>query len=283
MRRIIHIALSLCVLCSLLSVSVHAAENTYHLEDAGLTVTVPDSLAAFTRDYSPDDPELSTFGLSDEILQSVFYDGNNYLVALDRRLAHEVLISAVDNGADQTVFETLSDPIPADEIDSIMEEYEALGFQFLEEPRVHQHDQINFLVLNCKYYAEGIPLHCLMYITACDNKSVGLTLRSYLGLVTEEQETLMETMADSVVFDTPANDTEPHVPEDSTHVPEPGADAPAGQTGTGSSPMRIAAITLIVAVLCIALVLLFLITGRKKRSKGTVPHETSAESSHPES
>lgn len=276
MRRIIHIALSLCILCSLLSVSAHAAENTYHLEEAGLTVTIPDSLAAFTRDYSPDDPELSTFGLTDEILQSVFYDGNNYLVALDRRLAHEVLISAVDNGADQTVFETLSDPMPADEIASIMEEYEAMGFQFLEEPRVHQHDQINFLVLNCKYYAEEIPLHCLMYITACNNKSIGLTLRSYLGLVTEEQEALMEAMVDSVIFDTPVDDTE-------TPVPETGTDAPAGQTGTDSSPMRIAVIVLIVAVLCAALVLIFLITGRKKRGKGMSHHETTAESSQSES
>lgn len=220
MRRIIHIALSLCLLCSLLSVSAHAADSTtYHLEEAGLSVTVPDSLAAFSRDYSPDDPELSTFGLSEEILQSVFYDGNNYLIALDRRLAHEVLVSMVDNGADQTTFETLSDPMPADEIDPIVEEYEAMGFQFLEEPRVHQHDQINFLVLNCKYYAEEIPLHCLMYITAYNNKSIGLTMRSYLGLVTEEQEALMQAMVDSVVFDVPEDSTAPSAPEEPAEAP----------------------------------------------------------------
>lgn len=265
MRRIIHTVLSLCILCSLLSVSVHAAENTYHLEKAGLSVTVPDSLAAFTRDYSPDDPELNTFGLSEELLQSVFYDGNNYLVALDRRLAHEVLISMVDNGADQAAFEALSDSMPSDEINPILEEYEAMGFQFLEEPRVHRHGQINFLVLNCKYYAEGIPLHCLMYITAYNGKSFGLTLRSYLGLVTEEQEALMQAMVDSVIFDVPEDST--NALGDNTDTPETSADSPAGQTNTDSSPMRIAVIVLIVAVFCVALVLIFLITNRKKRGK----------------
>ena len=214
MRRITYVLVAFCLLCGLLAAPVCAAERTYYLEEAGLSVTVPDSLAAFTRDYSPDDPEIKAFGLTDQVLQSVFYAGNNYLLAIDRRSAHEVLLSAIENGSTQADFEYLSEPLTDDMTDMLVEQYAAVGMQILEEPRAYQHGQVNFLVLNYKYYAGEIPIYCLAYISAYEGKSVGLTLRSYLGLVTEEQETLMAVMVDSVVFDGSEGSAAPTAPEE---------------------------------------------------------------------
>ncbi len=220
MRRMTHILLAVCLLCGLLAGTACAAGRTYYLEEAGFSVTVPDSLAAFTRDYSPDDPEVKEFGLTDAVLHSVFYDGNNYLVALDRDLEHEVLISAQDNGAVQEDFEGLSEPIPDDVISRMEEGYTAMGLQILGEPWVCHHDQIDFIVLTCKYSVEGVTVHCLQYVTAYGNLAIGITLRSYLGLITEEQEALMQTMVDSVVFDAPGQSAAPSEPAE---VPEQSA------------------------------------------------------------
>lgn len=203
MRKIIHILLSLCLLCSLLAGTACAAGRTCSLDEVGLSVTVPDSLAAFTRDFDPDDPELAAFGLSEELLQSAFNDGNNYLIALDRELGHEVLISVVDNGSDQKVFETLSEPVSADMLSAISESYGDMGLQIIDQPKVRSHDPVNFLVLNCTLPIEGYTLNCLMYITAYEGKSIGIILRSYLGEITAEQEALARSLADSMVFDPP--------------------------------------------------------------------------------
>ena len=225
MRRITRVLLVLCLLCGLLAGTVCAAGRTYHLEEAGLSVAIPDSLAGVTRDYSPDDPTVKKFGLTDAVLHSVFYDGNNYLLALDRDLEHEVLISAQDTGAVQEDFEGLSEPIPDDVISGLEEVYAASGLQIYGEPWVCHHDQIDFVAVTCKYSVEGITIHCLQYFTAYGNLSIGITLRSYIGEITEEQEALMRTMVDSVVFDAPEGSAAPadpeEIPEESTAPADP--------------------------------------------------------------
>ena len=60
----------------------YAAENTYRLDELGLSVTIPVHLITFTRNTSENDPNFAKLGITKEQMDSIMESENLYLDAI---------------------------------------------------------------------------------------------------------------------------------------------------------------------------------------------------------
>lgn len=74
-----------------------AGNKEYRIEEAGMTIKIPDDMYVFTRSTPADDPNLKALGFSHEGLLSSFELANIYLEAVNAKDFSEVLVIVEDS------------------------------------------------------------------------------------------------------------------------------------------------------------------------------------------
>lgn len=196
MKRIFTAILTICVAFAVFSNTAFAASNTYDLDDLGLQVTIPNGYLVFTRDISADDAILGDFGIAKSDLIDQFESGNVYLNAVSDTYSEEIVVTMTEN--DVVNFNLFSDTELELIASIVAEEYKSNDIK-ISECELYQHPQAKFVRL---YVADtNETVHSLQYYTVYDNKAISFALRSSVGSLSSEQETVIQTIVDSVVFD----------------------------------------------------------------------------------
>lgn len=195
MRKIFALLLVMLLVFPGTLIYAHAAENVYRLDDLGLSVTIPWSLATFTRDTKSTDPNFNTFGLNKEQLDSLMEEKDIYLNALAMDWSYEIIVTMSKISMDD--FYLLSDAELSDFIDTLIDGYAEMGVEVLES-EIYEHPQAKFIKAHLKFSSDN---YGMQYYTIYDGKAISFNLRNYSGKLTTHQKDVIEQVVDSIQFD----------------------------------------------------------------------------------
>ncbi len=199
MKSFLNILLVFYLVCCLLPVSAYAANDTYDLDELGMSIDLPEDLVVFTRDIKSNDPNLSEYGLTKDSMISLMQERNIYLNAWDENISYEITVTMVDSPfADYNQF---SDTSLNSLMPTLASEYESLGITFTKS-ELYQHTQAKFIKIYISQPNSGDTVYGLQYNTVYDNKAINVTLQSYSGKIDSNKESLIKEIVDTIHFDT---------------------------------------------------------------------------------
>ena len=187
--------LTLCLVLLLLgALPVRAADgHSYTLSDFGITLTMPDMGAVFTRDLPADDPNWERYGLTKESFLPLMEDRNIYLSEFSPDINLEISV-AIEESITAS-YATLSEQ----ELEADIRDWIASGL--VDDGEVYSHPQVLFEKITSTLTDGG---NRLSYITTYNGYVYYITLFCYDGQITAEREAMMDELVDSIVFDTAA-------------------------------------------------------------------------------
>lgn len=187
---------SLFALIFSLSTSVHAASNTYDLDELELQVTIPSGYSVITRDTPASDPIFSDLGTTKTALISQFESSSIYLNAISDTYNEEVVVTMSENNL--TNFSLLSDTALETLTSAMIDQYTNYGIN-VSKYDIYHHSQAKFVRL---YFTDTAKtVYGLQYYTVYDGKAMNFTMRSYEGSLSSRQEKTIKTIVDSIKYD----------------------------------------------------------------------------------
>jgi hypothetical protein len=179
--------------------------NTFKLDELDMSIELPSDFVVFTRDINPNDPNLSTYELTKDSLSSYMTSNNIYLYAWDKDINYDIFITMIDsplkdyNGISDTTLSTLATGIES--------EYESAGITYIKS-EIYQQSQAKFLKIYSSQPDGESTIYGLEYHTVYAGKVINVSMQSYSGQITSENEATLKSIVDSVKFG-----TEPQVKE----------------------------------------------------------------------
>lgn len=183
---------------SLFTVPAFAESNSYELDELGLTVTIPSEYDVITQDTATNSLIFSELGVSGADLIADFKASGIYLNALPKDVIDEEIVATMTPGGMDN-FSIFSDATLITLVSSIIDEYEAFGIDVLEYD-IYNHPQAKFIRI--RFIDTSSSAYGLQFYTMYDYKAINFTLRSYSGGISQDQEDTIESIVDSIVFNT---------------------------------------------------------------------------------
>ena len=174
------------------------SENEYYLPEVGITITVPDDYYILTRDVSASDPVLSLVGFTQSEAVAFLENNGMYLNAMSPDGMNEIVVTMTGNPIQD--MNKIPDSMLDAFRDNLKEMFENIGVS-VDSMEVYRHDPAKFLVFHISQDSDFGKVYGVEYSTIYDNKTVNLTFHSYDGAVSAEEEKLIKTVVDSMVFD----------------------------------------------------------------------------------
>jgi len=97
MKRVLYLVVTMCLLLCSLSITSFAKNQTYVLDELGMSMAIPDEFVVFTRDIDDNDPNLTEYGLTKDYMETLMLNGNIYLNAWDSTVNHEIVVTMIDS------------------------------------------------------------------------------------------------------------------------------------------------------------------------------------------
>lgn len=201
MKRIItSIFISICVFF-LFPIGVQAeTSTTYYFDEFGISIDIPEDFFVYTREICESEPDVSYY----QDMLNFMQTNSIYMEAFNVNNTHEFVITAVAKpGWD---FTTINDSLFETMINLAQYDYVGTNITYLKA-EAYQHEQIKFIkVYICQPVGED-TMYSLQYYTIFNGIAMNFTYHSYYGELSVEDETLLQSIVDGVVFD--VNSDEP--------------------------------------------------------------------------
>lgn len=172
----------------------------YELEEVGISIELPEDYSTITRDTPADDPAYDVFGLDKESADELFEQNNSYLDAMSPRYEREISVTMIPTQGlkdfswlDETFLETYEDMLRA--------QTETAGGTYVGS-EVYRNQQATFIKLYTNRTVDEFDLYGMVYYTIYDGRTINVNFFSYAGELTQEDETLLQEIVDSVNFTT---------------------------------------------------------------------------------
>lgn len=198
-RSICGILVLLCIFLYVLPVSA-VSYTTYRLETAELSLELPDSLTVITRDNFQDmRDKLLDQGLSPSLFLDFMYDSAIHLNAWSKGISYEITYSQTPDPT-AVDFYQYSDRELELMIPEIELGYSAQGL-LVDSCTLYLHPQVKFFKVQSEGVISGKMSYNMQYYASLDKKTINVILYSYDTPITEEMESMMDRIVDSMVFD----------------------------------------------------------------------------------
>ena len=176
--------------------------NEYYLPEVGITITVPGDYYILTRDVSASDPALSLIGATQSEAVTFLENNGMYLNAISPDGKNEIIVTMVDNPVQD--LNKISDSMLDTFRDNLKEMFENIGVT-VDSMDIYRHDPAKYIVFHFSQDANSGKAYGVEYSTIYNNKSINITFQSYDGAVSADNEQMIKTVVDSVVFDAGAS------------------------------------------------------------------------------
>jgi hypothetical protein len=196
-KRLLSLLLALVMVLGLCP-TAFAANNSYRLDELGMSIEIPSDHVVFTRDIKSNDPNLSAYGLTKNGMYSLMLERNIYLNAWDEDVNYEIIVTMVDSPLGD--YSQLSDTTLSALASSLASEYESVGITYLKS-EIYQHNQAKFVKIYISQPNNGSTAYGLQYHTVYDGKAINITLQSYSGKIGSTQEAIIKKIVNSLRFD----------------------------------------------------------------------------------
>ena len=196
MKKLLIFVVLAALLCSI-SIPASAASDTYELDEAGLTVSIPADYLVVTRDTPENSPIFSQWGTTKAELMTkkICLNGRSNLYE------EEIVVDVTED--EENSLRLYSDSELLGRAELWIDLYQSLGYPIYKYD-IYQHAQTRFIRL---YYTNtDQTVHAVQYYTVYNHKQINFTFKSYEGSWSSRQETTIKTIVDSVRFaDIPSN------------------------------------------------------------------------------
>lgn len=180
-----------------------AAENTYEIKEAEMTLKIPEEFIVFQRIVSEFDPNLELINSSKEKLEDVFKKGNIYLNAVMVPTDYEIVVTLTENANSQELFNFtyFSD-----------KELDNLGSKLINDAKIessdiqyrgyetYKTDKECFLVFDLVQSTLDKEVYGKQYYTIVNGQVIYITLHSYVGEIGEDKAQMLKSIVDSMEF-----------------------------------------------------------------------------------
>lgn len=170
--------------------------GVYQLKDLELQVTVPKGYIVITRNTPESDTTFSKLGVTKSDITSKFESSNIYLNAISNIYNEEIVVTNIKSIISN--FSLLSDTILNVFATSFVKQYKDYGVDVLKY-EIYHHSQAKFIKVY--FVDEENSIYGLQYYTIYGSKAMNFTMRSSEGQISARQESVMQTMVDSIVYD----------------------------------------------------------------------------------
>lgn len=190
MKRIV--AVILCLVFALMAYPALAANISYKVESAGITIALPQEMYVFTRDVLPTDERITALGLTYEGLMSAFDAQDMYLEAMDTEKFNEIIVIAEDT-KDANFYDLGYDGL----YNAAIAEEKALedsGRKVINSD-LYENNNVDFI----KTISKATDCQ-VQYTTVYNNKKIKIKLLDFDGTVTEQESEYFEGIVDTVAF-----------------------------------------------------------------------------------
>lgn len=173
-----------------------ARAEEYELVEVGIRVELPENCVIITRDTPEGDPAYMAFGLDKETADNLFEQNNAYLSAVSLDWGGELNIAMTPvqgikdlSWVDESTLKVLEDRFRA--------QMESMGRDYIRG-EVYYSQQMTFIKFYNDLTQNGNSYHGVSYCTVHNGRSISVNYFSYIGEITEADETLLREVVDSV-------------------------------------------------------------------------------------
>jgi len=206
MKKIISAILAILVLASF-SISAFAADFPVYVEEIGISLLIPDDYDTITRSSAADNPLYGKLGVTKEYFDNHAQSNGIYFYALQENWEDEIQITAKDiSYGVQGDFSALTDAEVETIYNNIKTATETNGGTVTAYEILYT-AQAKYIRLYRNFAMDDIFEQ--MYYTVIDGIEYYITVSSYLGEVTADQETILRNVVHSLEFNV---DSAPTVP-----------------------------------------------------------------------
>jgi len=190
----------LCLICivAFLSISVVATDGTtLHIDEVGLSLTIPSEYEIFTHGTKASDPRFTEMGLDGKSMEQML-STNLYLSAIAKDFTSEITVTMAPNKIyeDYNLLGYSTVKLMADSFAKDL--FEANGVELIDHT-VYQHNQALFI----EYHYKNLTTQAsaIQYSTIYDGKDINITFWSYDGEITNADKRFAKNITQEVVFD----------------------------------------------------------------------------------
>jgi hypothetical protein len=168
----------------------------YELNVPGISIGIPSDLVVFTRDTTPDDPDLALYGYQWDEYMAKMESQSCYLKALSVSTSFDISVSMIPETISD--YNQFSDDRLMDMARNRVSENSNSSGMVYTSYDLYKHPQTKFIKMLSRY--EDTNRSLLIYDTLYGGKLILIMLISNAGEVTPSQDALMKEVIDSVRF-----------------------------------------------------------------------------------
>ncbi len=193
------IVVLLCCFCLVSpAISESVAMKYVYIPDKQINIAVPENLITFEINDTVLDQRLIEYGITKDALLEAMQENGTYMYNIDPDLAYDINIVAEDYG-EMTSLSFFNDSYLESALDEYQEMYESEGMKVVERS-VYQTAK-GIKLLRMKEVVTADPSQKMLQVIAVeDNQAIVVTLTTYTGIISKENERLMETIAEYSSF-----------------------------------------------------------------------------------
>ncbi len=197
-RKSVAIAASVLFCLGLPAMALGAPGGAYALDALGISIAMPENTAVFTRDTAENDPDLAFISYTQKELLELYGEQDIYLEAIDENWEYSITVTMTGNSyVSMSVFD---EGELEDAMESIRTGYAGDGARVAScEP--YDSGSAVFLKIDYTYTEDNYTDFVVEYYTIYNNMNISVTLFSFMGGVTLEQEALIKGIVDGIRYD----------------------------------------------------------------------------------
>lgn len=171
------------------------------IEDAEMTIQLPITCYLLGQEIAEDDPYLQKVGGDREKIQDYYREAGIVLNAIAEDDSYEIVVTMNENQAVSYIYnmQSMLDEQIMEFAETIQETYESYGYTVDNSDIYHTADA-KYVVLSFGQIYENSTVQCKQYYTIRNNRIYNITLRSYVGEVTEDMASMMQHVIDSITY-----------------------------------------------------------------------------------
>lgn len=203
LKRAVSCAVIFLLLLSAFHITASAADKSYQIEELGMSITLPDSISAVTRQTKENDTAFAALGYTYEQAQKAMKESDIYLKGVPKDASYEVEVYMVKNEHSSSVYnlKLLSDK----QLAAVKEELEA--DENCTGCTLEQTSDMIVFNMETKYEipaqdgAKPVAVYGVMSYTVVNGMQVSFSLRSLGSPVSVAQHGIFSAAASSIKFD----------------------------------------------------------------------------------
>lgn len=202
-RSIALVIFFICSFCLCFS-EIALGETSYFIDELSMHVKIPDNLIVFTRDIDSDDENLSLFVLDEKDLEDHYKENNIYLNSIDPEGKYEIVITMIKDAGIHFLYDynAYTNEQLNEFLQPLINELNSnnYGAEYTDAFIWNNHSQAKFIKIYFEYPNDNETAYCVQYYTIINGQAINITLHSYNGTITTENEKLMTEIVSSISF-----------------------------------------------------------------------------------